>query len=462
MNICYHIKQPFQNIQEIKSRFGCNTLLILFLVYWSQGFKTLSFLATTLYAKETLSLDPGTTQLIKTLTITAWLVKPLYGFISDNFPIFGYNRKSYLFIMGLLGIVSMLSVTLHQNLYLAVLALTLSELSQAFSDVIADAIMVERSRNDKTGSSLLQSFSWTCMGFGAILGSVLGGVLLRNFSPSTVIAINSISPFLLMVSSVFLDDVSAKPKIVKDQVKLLIQGIKEPVVYKSLIFVVILRGSCPRFSELYFYFLIDVLGLSTLFISSLGTFGYVSMVFGGFVYQNYLKDKEYRELLGKGQIIMVALCLIDLALVVKLYEKFGLPGWTLVMGAEILGSIVDFCFISMPILVLGAQICPKGIEGTFFSMFTSVYNIGGYLSGLFGGYLTQVLDIKSGDYSLFWLLVFIQILCKLIPICFLELLPLHKAENPETELEIIPDKDSDDQEVDLSQEFSGHKSLIHT
>jgi hypothetical protein len=265
-----------------------------------------------------------------------------------------------------------------------------------------------------------------------------------------------------MVSSVFLDDVSAKPKIVKDQVKLLIQGIKEPVVYKSLIFVVILRGSCPRFSELYFYFLIDVLGLSTLFISSLGTFGYVSMVFGGFVYQNYLKDKEYRELLGKGQIIMVALCLIDLALVVKLYEKFGLPGWTLVMGAEILGSIVDFCFISMPILVLGAQICPKGIEGTFFSMFTSVYNIGGYLSGLFGGYLTQVLDIKSGDYSLFWLLVFIQILCKLIPICFLELLPLHKAENPETELEIIPDKDSDDQEVDLSQEFSGHKSLIHT
>ena len=233
-------------------------------------------------------------------------------------------------------------------------------------------------------------------------------------------------------------------------------------MYKSLIFVVILRGSCPRFSELYFYFLIDVLKLNTLFISSLGTLGYVAMMFGGFVYHNYLKDKEYRELLGKGQIIMVGLSLIDLALVGKVYEKVGVPGWTLVMGAEVFGSIIDFCFISMPMLVLGAQICPKGIEGTFFSMFTSVYNIGGYLSGLFGGYITRVFDIKSGDYSLFWLLVMIQILCKLIPICFLELLPLHKSENPETELEIIPEKDLEDQEVDLSQEFSGHKSLIHT
>lgn len=32
-----------------------------------------------------------------------WVVKPLYGFISDTVPIFGYRRRSYLIICGILG-----------------------------------------------------------------------------------------------------------------------------------------------------------------------------------------------------------------------------------------------------------------------------------------------------------------------------------------------------------------------
>ena len=32
-----------------------------------------------------------------------WVVKPFYGFLSDTVPIFGYRRRSYLIICGLLG-----------------------------------------------------------------------------------------------------------------------------------------------------------------------------------------------------------------------------------------------------------------------------------------------------------------------------------------------------------------------
>ena len=32
-----------------------------------------------------------------------WVVKPLYGFLSDTVPIFGYRRRSYLVICGVLG-----------------------------------------------------------------------------------------------------------------------------------------------------------------------------------------------------------------------------------------------------------------------------------------------------------------------------------------------------------------------
>jgi hypothetical protein len=32
-----------------------------------------------------------------------WVVKPLYGFISDSVPLFGYRRRSYLILCGLAG-----------------------------------------------------------------------------------------------------------------------------------------------------------------------------------------------------------------------------------------------------------------------------------------------------------------------------------------------------------------------
>ncbi|KAJ6897691.1 hypothetical protein NC652_024486 [Populus alba x Populus x berolinensis] len=35
-----------------------------------------------------------------------WLIKPLYGFISDSVPLFGYRRRSYLVLSGLLGALS--------------------------------------------------------------------------------------------------------------------------------------------------------------------------------------------------------------------------------------------------------------------------------------------------------------------------------------------------------------------
>ena len=40
---------------------------------------------------------------ITALAAAPWMVKPLYGFLSDTLPIFGYRRRSYLIVCGLLG-----------------------------------------------------------------------------------------------------------------------------------------------------------------------------------------------------------------------------------------------------------------------------------------------------------------------------------------------------------------------
>ena len=90
------------------------------------------------------NLDPGRVQTLQAFTFIPWSIKILYGLISDNLPIFGSRRKSYLLIMALFQFISMLILGFQhaEDESLAVWMLFFSNMSIAFSDVIVDSLMV--------------------------------------------------------------------------------------------------------------------------------------------------------------------------------------------------------------------------------------------------------------------------------------------------------------------------------
>jgi folate/biopterin transporter len=420
------------------SVFGYNTLLILFFVYWSQGFKSVSSLAITLYYKETLFLSPSATQFIRTMTSIAWFIKPIYGLITDNFPICGYHRKFYLLISGIAGILCMISISMHENLYFSILALILNEFSGAFSDVIADAIMVEKSRNDPAGSSALQSFSWTMMGVGGIIGSLLGGVLLEQFAPKYIISLTALSSLFLIFAAIKVKENPQTKKPILDNIYLLLKAILNPEILKPLIFVLLLNGISPRYSDLTIYYLTDVLKFHPSFISSLSIITYITLILGGSFYHSFLKNIEYRDIIALAQVLLAATGLIDLCLVTGFYKELGIPAWVFVVGDDVIGSSIQFSFKMLPLMVMCAKICPSGIEATFFALFTAVFNIGFALSGLFGSLLMKLFDVNTNQYDLMWVLVLIQSFTKLIPLLFLPLLPRKIKEDEEViELDLI-------------------------
>ena len=73
------------------------------LVYFVQGILGLSRLAKDYFVKDELHLSPAEASLIFSASSIPWLIKPLWGFISDSVPLFGYRRKSYLVLCGALG-----------------------------------------------------------------------------------------------------------------------------------------------------------------------------------------------------------------------------------------------------------------------------------------------------------------------------------------------------------------------
>jgi len=96
------------------------------------------------YFKAYLGLDPGEMQIYMSLISLPWSLKILYGLISDNVPICGSRRKSWLIIMGLIETTALLILffTLPEDPIIVTLLLMTASMAIAFINVVSNAIMV--------------------------------------------------------------------------------------------------------------------------------------------------------------------------------------------------------------------------------------------------------------------------------------------------------------------------------
>ena len=70
-------------------------VLIFAVVYFAQGMWYLLNLSLTFLLKETWHFSAGQTADFFAITIIPWLIKPVYGLLSDFVPLFGWRRRSY-------------------------------------------------------------------------------------------------------------------------------------------------------------------------------------------------------------------------------------------------------------------------------------------------------------------------------------------------------------------------------
>ena len=107
-----------------------------------------------------------------------WLFKPLFGFISDSFAVFGSKRKFYLMFFSLTQGATWywLSQWVH-GFKMAVLAQVLINVSTGFINVIGEALIVEISKEDEEQTSKFVtnylSFTAISMLFSSYLGAFL-------------------------------------------------------------------------------------------------------------------------------------------------------------------------------------------------------------------------------------------------------------------------------------------------
>uniref|UniRef100_A0A0D6R5J4 Major facilitator superfamily (MFS) profile domain-containing protein n=1 Tax=Araucaria cunninghamii TaxID=56994 RepID=A0A0D6R5J4_ARACU len=419
------------------------------MVYFVQGILGLSRLAVSFFLKDDLHLDPAETAVISGVSAAPWLVKPLYGFISDSFPLFGYRRRSYLILAGLLGAFSWgLMATFVDNKFGAAASIFLGSLSVAFSDVVVDSMVVERARGESQNTSgSLQSLCWGSSAVGGIVSAYFSGSLVEAYGVRFVFGVTAFMPLMTSAVAVLVREQplsSSMPfaglenprihlGVLKSAKNLFLQlwgTVRQPNIFLPTLFIFLWQAT-PQSDTAMFFFTTNKLGFGAEFLGRVRLVTSVASLLGVGLYNGVLKNVPLRKIFFWTTLLGAGLGMTQILLVTGINRQFGISDEWFAMGDSLILTVLGQASF-MPVLVLAAKLCPSGMEATLFATLMSISNGGSVAGGLIGAGLTKVLGVTRDDFTYLTLLLVLCNLSSLIPLPLLGLLPKEDDRNPTT------------------------------
>ena len=378
-------------------------LAVLFaIVYFAQGMWYLPNQTITISLKDR-GLSAGQVADFFAITIIPWLIKPVYGLISDFVLLFGYRRKSYLYLSsaaaGLAGLV--LGLTGDHSYWRMACFFTAMAAGLAFTDVLVDALMVENGKPlGLTGA--FQSVQWAAITTASILVGELGGYLAEHRRLPAAFFLAACFPLVSLLMAVFVVREAPAPAVRKEfwtTWASIGSALGDRNVWVVGSFILFFTFS-PSFGPALLFYQTDVLHFSQQFIGHLTALAAVAAVVGAFIYAPLSRRVPLRRLINLSIGISVAGTLAYL-----LYRD----AWSAIVIDIVFGGGAMITLLAL--LDLAAKSCPRHVEATFFALLMSVYNAGTQASQNVGGRMyghlgfTPLVLISTGMTAAAWLLV---------------------------------------------------------
>lgn len=332
------------------------------------------------HVKETLQFSPSQAAAFFAFLTIPWMLKPLYGFLSDFLPIFRSRRKSYFILTGLLGAISYGFVSWFDTSKDALFVfLFIAAVGFAFSDVLCDAVMVEKGQ-PLGATDVLQAAQWGALGIAGILVAFSKGYLAEHFTLSRSLQLSLLFPVIMVAFTILAlkeERASSSGEAACEAWQGLKSAARSKPLWAAAAFLFLFDFS-PNLGSVLYYYEKDALKFSDTLIGHIDTVGAVGFVVGTILFKMLAKRISSRALLHA----IIASGVIS----TLLYLFFKDPASAYVVTA--LASVVNVtAFIG--VLTIAAKICPKHAEGTVFALLMSVLNAGTQLGSIVGGKLYE-------------------------------------------------------------------------
>lgn len=437
----------------------------LLALYFLQSFAaTLPMNAYGEWLFQVIHMAPATTTIYYSVGFFPWNLKPLYGLISDNFPIAGYHRKSYI-IMCEIGAALSLFIT---GAYIttipgAFVVRVVDAVFDAFTQIMLGIYLVDIASGDATSrsSAMVQSWSNGTKNVASIIALVVGIPILKDKSiaPQSVISLTAVFPLLgALVCAVGIHEKrTVRPRLepmgeptYSDRgsvttgcgsfMRALQEGwvgfkadvwtkmkIMKPVMPTMIFFC--LSSALPSDGTVWYQYTFSLLAdqLECLQYASLA--GMVGRFASCIMYAKICSGRNVRHVFLASTVSSVLAGLPRLLLTP--------PAANLPVSVCTFGTIEAFVtsfaaeFALLQLLVVATYYCPenKEVHGLTYALYLSFMDFGGVLSGILSSIVVTAMGIVPDpitqvvNWDNLWLLVVFTSVCQLLVLAFLYVLP---------------------------------------
>jgi MFS family permease len=316
-----------------------------------------------------------------TLFNLPWIIKPLYGLISDFVPLFGYRRKSYLLLVNVAamgGFIWVTQLTAPGDLFIP---LMVTAYTMAISSTLCGAVLVENGqRLHESGTFVNQQWLW--FNIAAMAAAILGGQLVQHLSPAGALhgaaAIVAVAPLAVIAGTLFLVP-EKKVAIDLQGMKNTLAGLRASFHRRELWLIALfmfLYYFSPGLSTPLYFTMTDSLQFSQGYIGILSSISAAGWVLGALLYRRFLGELTLKNLLN----LSIALGTLTTAAFVLLTNEAS-------------AAVIYFCsgfsamLATVATLTLAADYCPPRAEGFAFAVLMSIINLASSAADNVGSFL---------------------------------------------------------------------------
>ncbi|XP_022961764.1 probable folate-biopterin transporter 6 [Cucurbita moschata] len=433
--------QPFRWFKMLSSELNPSFIAGVVLVYGlSHGFSGSYFkVVSDYYWKDVQKLQPSVVQIYIGIYTIPWVMKPIWGLLTDAFPVRGYLRRPYFVIAGVVGTASAVAVAMKEGLgILGALGLLIGiSAAMAIADVTIDACIVRSSIEVRWLAQDLQSLCGACSSIGHLIGYSTSGVFVHLLGAQEALGILAIPPAMIIVLGFFIHEPRSstlqsygKPKgeslkqvgvAIRDTCK----AIKYPHVWKPALFMFLCLSLSISTHEGQFYWYTDKKAGPAFSQESVGLIyavGSAASLIGVLIYHKTLRDVKFRRILFFAQLFYGVAGLLDVVFILRWNLVLKIPDELFVVLEECVSRIVSRIRWT-PMMVLNTRLCSVGIEGTFFALLACIDSLGMLCSKWSGGLVLHAFGVTRSDFRNLWLVVLLRSLLRFVVLAFVFLVP---------------------------------------
>ncbi len=352
----------------------------------------------TFYLKQVHGWTPVQVTAFFTLFNLPWVIKPLYGLVSDFLPLFGYRRKSYLLLANAAAIAGFLWVTQVEAPSVLVFALMMTAYAMAISSTLCGAVLVENGQKlHESGRFVNQQWLW--FNIAAMAGAIVGGQLVQHLPPTSALhaaaAIVGVAPLAVIFGTLLLipeQKVGINLAGMRDTARGLVAAFKRRELWVIAVFIFLYYFS-PGFATPLYYHMTDNLKFSQAYIGILSSIASAGWVIGALLYGRAFGGLTLRGLLN----VSIAFGTATTLAYLLLFNESSAAILNFLSGLSAMLATVAT-------LTLAADYCPPRAEGFAFAVLMSIINlattladnVGSFLyTHLFGGNLTPLVIVSA-------------------------------------------------------------------